>query len=358
MDRGTLRRRHAFYNRRTSGHKTTPSVPPVVPPVVAPPVVVDAPSRPQPADIAERTCSHVYIANWGWDAEIPRAKQLSQMDVVINAFWGIDTRGAVTGRNQDQEKALAGLGPPILAAIGGWGGCSVFSSVFQSQEIRKSAVCAVGEAVKEAGWQGIDIDWEFPETEADEKGLRDFITEYHQAWPIHMISVALSSEVRPGSLPLPAAVDWFHVMTYDFCGNWSTKSEEASGLSQGLASLKAYVSAGLPARKLFLGSAWYGKSCIITGRISSPGGIASAWTDEPYSGIVQMVAQPGWTVTTLPNTNSTWAFFPYHQLAISYEAPDVVAAKVKAAKGYGGIMCWEWTQDTAQGSLASAFLVT
>jgi GH18 family chitinase len=46
------------------------------------------------------------------------------------------------------------------------------------------------------------------------------------------------------------------------------------------------------------------------------------------------------------------------KLCVSYEAPQAVLDKVAwvKAQGFGGIFCWEWSQDSAASDLANAML--
>jgi chitinase len=280
---------------------------------------------------------------------------LAALDIIINAFWSLDSTGQVTGRVFAQEPILA-LGT-CYASLGGWGNCATFSSVFQSPLLRTQAIKNIGTAINAAGWKGLDLDWESPASDADYAALVAFLTEYRLAWPLHGLSVALSSEVDK-AMQVAGLADWFHIMTYDYCGDWSSVSGTSSGLSQGLVSLQDYVKAGFPASKLLLGSAWYGKQCTITsGSLQIPGSPATAWSDVPYSDIHDSIekAGSGWTVTTLPGSDSAWAVNLATSQAVSYESAAVVAAKHVSSQAYGGIFCWDWTQDSSDGSLAACF---
>lgn len=203
---------------------------------------------------------HLYWGNWNTSPNGKTAEILKQSTaVVINAFWEISPDCQVTGRRGDQEPILR-LGRGVLAGVGGWGATTPFAQLFGDKVKRQRAIHSLGSAVNDARWQGIAIDWEYPHTDQEWLDLCLFFEEYRAIWPQQLLAVAVPAD--DASIParnvsrLSAAVDWIHVMTYDFAGSWSATAQHNSSLIQGQDSLRAWEKAGALRRKLMMGSAW------------------------------------------------------------------------------------------------------
>ncbi len=289
---------------------------------------------------------HAYVADW---SSLERLDKLSKFDYVINAFWTLDQHGDVSGRSRPREQALARLGPRILAAVGGWGSTTPFSTLFSNPSSRVATALALGAAVEDARWHGIDLDWEHPSSADDFVGLLAFIAEYRLHWPLHTISMAVPAEpnseaMRANAANLGAVLDFLHVMTYDFTGSWTTRLAPVSGVGESKESLQGW--ALVPPKKLMLGSAWYGRIMRVEN------GKAVSWEDIAYS--EAQGATPGWIDSWLDGCR--WQTSPDSSRVATYEDRRTVQDKMQVVKdiGLGGIFCWEWSQDN--GDLASVFL--
>lgn len=291
--------------------------------------------------------THAYIADW---SDLQRTDLLSKIDVIINAFWSLDAHGDVVGRNKPREQALAKLGrPQVLAAVGGWGSSTPFSNLFASPTSRLATVLSLGAAVDQAKWHGIDLDWEYPETDDEFVNLLLFVAEYRLHWPLHLVSMAVpatpnSDAMRRHVSDLGNIMDFLHVMTYDFTGSWTTRVAPVSGVSESKASLAGW--ALVPKPKIFLGSAWYGRIMRIQD------GKAVSWEDLAYKDAAGRTE--GWTQSWMDGC--TWASSPNSSEVATWEGTRAVSDKMAFVKenGFGGIFCWEWSQDN--GDLARTFL--
>lgn len=295
---------------------------------------------------------HAYVADW---SDLERLNKLAKFDYVINAFWALDEHGDVTGRNKPREQVLARLGTRVLAAVGGWGSSTPFSTLFARPSSRLASVLTLGAAVEDAHWHGIDLNWEYPQTADDFVGLLAFVSEYRLHWPLHTISMAVpaipnSESMRVNAGNLGSVLDYLHVMTYDYTGSWTSTLGPVSGVSQGKESMATW--SAVPRKKLVMGSAWYGRIMGIQRSELTPRAVS--WEDLPYSGAQQ--ATWGWTMSWIDGCR--WASNPNSSKAATWEDAGTVAEKIKVVKdsGYGGIFCWEWSQDN--GDLATAFLAS
>lgn len=299
-------------------------------------------TRPQTAKLE----THAYVADW---SDLERIDKLARIDVVINAFWSLDEHADVQGRNKLREWALARLGTRVLAAVGGWGSSTPWSALFSNPASRLASVLSLGAAVEEAKWHGIDLDWEYPQTDEDFIGLFAFIAEYRLHWPLHLISMAVPAEpnseaMRSQTASLGSVLDYLHVMTYDFTGSWTSRVAPVSGVSESKASLAGWSL--VPKKKIFLGSAWYGRIMRVQD------GKAVSWEDLAYRDAGARTQ--GWTQSFVDGC--TWMSSPNSSQVATWEGTRTVSDKMLFVRenGFGGIFCWEWSQDN--GDLASVFL--
>lgn len=291
-------------------------------------------------------------AYWGsWSSNLLNAEIAERGNVtLIYAFWNLTAACQVSGRDAAAEAMIKSAGKSVLVGVGGWGSSSPFATLFGSLKTRTLCVEALGSAVAEAGWQGVAIDWEYPANESEWVSLVAFFQQYRQRWPTQTLAVAVQAQVPQTSQigPLAASVDYLHVMTYDFTGPWSNTTSHNSSISQGTASLQAWNRAGASRKKLMLGSAWYGRRCVADG-LGKP---VKSWGGEmAFHWIADL--GPGWT-SHRDSDGTPW--LTNGQELITFEDPACVGLKRDWVKsqGFGGIFCWEWSQDASSGSLARA----
>lgn len=297
-----------------------------------------------------RVPTHLYWGNWNTTPKGKTAEILKQSSaVLINAFWQISAKCQIIGRNENQEPQLR-LGASVLAGVGGWGSETNFAELFSSADLRARTIQSLGSAVIDARWQGIAIDWEYPDSSQEWLNLCLFLEEYRKAWPQQTLAVAVPADdariPKQNMFRLSAAVDWIHVMTYDFTGSWSDTVQHNSSLIQGQESLRAWEKAGILRRKLMLGSAWYGRKCMAA-TIGAP---ASSWSELAFSEIKKLTMEGEWVLHTA--TDETPWMQKGGQL-ITFEDPSLVEAKIKWVRdnAFGGVFCWELGQDSAEADL-------
>lgn len=224
-------------------------------------------------------------------------------------------------------------GVQVLLAVGGWeyeGGVleETFMQAAATEEKRKRLVEELLSICREFGFDGIDIDWEYPKT--DEKGENPYealmlllAEKLHEEGKLLTSAVVSGIEgdgigVRREAVFYPdtvlAAVDWINVMAYDGGdGVLHSGYEFAIGCGD-------YWKKGrnMPKDKVVLGVPFYGR--------------------------------PGWflykdIVAEIPEA---WKkdHCTYHGTEVWYNGSNTIKAKAEyAKKELGGIMMWELTQD-------------
>ena len=120
-------------------------------------------------------------------------------------------------------------------------------------------------------------------------------------------------------------LDFVNVMSYDHCGSW-TKACAHAPYTESIADLDYFAKQrGMPQNKVVLGVPFYGwcwgTACGPSAALTYPEIVArypNAW-------------QSDWVTET--------------GVQISYNGEATIQSKAKLAKGYGGVMIWEITED-------------
>ena len=263
-----------------------------------------------------------------------------QYDLVTHLVYAFaiptESGGLLPLENPEAAKSLIrnahANGVKVLLAVGGWShGDSLLEPVFAAAT---STAAKRGRLVRELvelcdtyGFDGIDVDWEYPRSGTTagqyEKLITALADQLHPRGKLLTAAVIGGTTTSGGSYSLPKAisdtvletVDWIHVMAYD-------------GDNGGGHSTYAYAKAcgnywkntrGLPAEKVVLGMPFYAR----------PGSL-------PYRAIIQAV--PG-----AEHRDSVM----YQGRQIWYNGLDTISEKtVFARDNLGGVMVWEITQDT------------
>ncbi|MEY9486228.1 chitinase [Streptomyces calvus] len=292
--------------------------------------------------------------------------------------WDQPLRG-----NFNQLRQLKAKYPHIkvLYSFGGW----TYSGGFGQAAANAAAFAkSCKQVVEDPRWadvfDGIDIDWEYPNAcglTCDTSGPAAFRT-LSQALRAefgkdYLVTAAITADASEGG-KIDAAdyggaaqyLDWYNVMTYDYFGAWDKTGptaphspltsyagipKEGFNSAAAIAKLKAK---GVPASKLLLGIGFYGRGWTGVTQ-SAPGGTATGPATGTYEAgiedykVLKNSCPATGTVggTAYAHCGSNWW---------SYDTPATINSKMAWAKsqGLGGAFFWEFSGDTANGELVSA----
>jgi len=232
----------------------------------------------------------------------------------------------------------------------------------------------VQQAIKYAstfGFDGIDIDWEYPGytpngcSPDDPANYVSLLQELRQGLPSGMtlaVATPANTSIMHDMLLAQAAasVDYVNVMAYDYYGSWSTVSGPNSPLL-GLMTphdnwnvedtIDAYVQAGIPASKISLGFGLYGHNflSLTQGAPSTGAGPAGPYTQAAGTLSYYEIEAVGGT-TQFSNATQT-PFTVYQQngqsVVVGYDDPQSILLKVRfiQSKGLAGSMAWALDLD-------------
>ncbi|KXS09129.1 glycoside hydrolase family 18 protein [Gonapodya prolifera JEL478] len=215
----------------------------------------------------------------------------SGLNFVLYAFWQPNADGTISSLDTWADLQIGGNGMMLqlntevkpqypgmktLLAVGGYTLSSNFAAIAASKSLRDAFAESCLSAVKTYGFDGIDIDWEFPAsaTEASNFALLVAALRSHLGTKYY-ISLAMSvnlSVYGASLLDITKWADFVNLMTYDFGGPWDTYTSLNAPLYHDTATdpngdrgnvagvVNAYKSAGVGASKMTVGVALYGHS--------------------------------------------------------------------------------------------------
>ncbi|KAF6137875.1 hypothetical protein GIB67_014004 [Kingdonia uniflora] len=171
----------------------------------------------------------------------------------------------------------------ILSIGGGDEDPNIFARMAATKMSRKSFINSSIEVGRKYGFDGLDLDWEFPKTPEEMQDLGELFVEWRAALKkeatdtcrppllltaaVYFASDFFLAEVhRAYHVPsIKKNLDWINVMCYDYRGSWDTSSTGAHAALFDPASLvstsdglKSWIEAGVPRKMLVMGLPLYG----------------------------------------------------------------------------------------------------
>ncbi len=314
------------------------------------------------------------------DGYLPGDLPAGQLTHLCYAFAGVDGQGLVQLENPKEDlasfagfRALREEFPHLmtLLSVGGWDGSRNFSLAARDEEHRRAFAQSAAALMEEQGFDGLDLDWEFPVAGGKEgtlhhpedgenyvRLLRAVRDELDARGELAGRRYLLTAAVSPGesflqNVPLQelsGPVDYLFLMGYDQNGPWSSRTGMnaplAAGDGSGIgAAVEAYLSAGVPPEKLVLGVPFYGYFYRLEG--TGPGQVGMEFSSAEsvgYDAIASRFLGTGERGFDLMG-QVPWISGPGWFL--SYDDPSSIAAKGRYAreKGLGGAGAWELSQD-------------
>ncbi len=292
--------------------------------------------------------------------------------------WDQPLRGAF---NQLRQLKAKHPNLKILWSFGGWTWSGGFGQAAQNPAAFADSCYKLVEDPRWADvFDGIDIDWEYPNAcglSCDTSG-QDALKKLASALRAkfgsnNLVTAAITADASTGGkiekndyAGASQSFDWYNVMTYDFFGAFNAQGPTAphspltsyTGIPQqgfdsadAIAKLKAQ---GVPSSKLLLGIGFYGRGWTgVTQK--EPGGTATG----PAAGTYEQGIEDYKVLKTKCPANGTVAGTAYAYCGSdwwSYDTPATINSKMAWAKSQnlGGAFFWEFSGDTTNGELVTA----
>lgn len=267
-----------------------------------------------------------------------------------------------------------------MLSIGGWTWSTNFPVAASTEAGRLAFAQSSVALMKDWGFDGIDVDWEYPadEREADNFALllaavRDeldrYAAQHAQGYRFLLTIASPAGRAQYEKLDLKrisGIVDTFNLMAYDYSGPWSNAAHQANLYANAAnlaatpfstdAAIAAYLEAGVPASQIALGMPLYGRAFQGTDGLGKPFAHVGVGSWENGVWDYKALPRPGATVILDDVAVGSFSYEDQSRTLVSYDTPDVVKRKVSyiKAKGLAGSMFWEASGDrTDEDSLIS-----
>lgn len=297
---------------------------------------------------------------------------------LCHAFLVTDAEGKpITGEQVPSRSLTAAAhtnNVKVLLSLGGGKTASGLAKVTASRKTLGQYVKSVVTIVVKNGYDGVDIDWEFPRDRASRTGfvalvsaLRytlDRVATKQEREEPYLLTAAVSATGFFGKWIDTGAVmgrlDWLHVMTYDMAGPWSKSAGHHAPLypspDDPEKAWRSVVGAmeywhkdrGVPKDKLVVGVPLYGRAYPVTERFATlePDDRTKHGTLS-FSQVRQLVGRD-WLAEWDDQSRAPWLSPPDEKpLLIAYDDRNSVDQKAKWAKeqGYRGLFYWAVHHD-------------
>ncbi|XP_047036764.1 probable chitinase 2 [Helicoverpa zea] len=317
---------------------------------------------------------------------------------LIYAFVGIDSEGNIIsldpyldlpddyGRdNFGKFNALKQQNPSLktLVAVGGWNeGSAKYSVMANNSTLRQNFIDSALKMITTHGFDGLDIDWEYPNRrdtvygEADIENFTTLLKEIREVFDKKgLLLTAAVSSVRASASQsydvkaISEYLDIVNIMTYDMYGAWDSVTGHNAPLHKGEGdedavaedlytvdqALYYWISEGCPPEKIAVGVPFYGRTFTLTSANetgvrapASGAGIAGPYTATEgfvgYNEFCNILQTEEWTQNFDSLAKVPYAFKDTNW--VSYDNVNSITAKVEFAKSLGITKIMMWSIET------------
>ena len=284
-----------------------------------------------------------------------------------------------------------------LISVGGWTWSTYFSDVAMTEESREVFAQSCVDFILEYGFDGIDIDWEYPvegglegnhNSSLDKQNFTLLLQKIRELLDLqssidgndYLLTVATTaSSIYVENIEVELIheyLDWINLMSYDLHGPWGGESNAVTNFNSSLyaisddpspypinedfnldASVQLYIDLGVPREKLNAGLAFYGRS--FAGVPDENNGLFVPYTGVPGIGTWENGVFDYWDLdSNYINMNGyvsywhsegkvPWLYNPNTQIMISYDDEESIYEKASYIidNDLGGAMFWEFSSD-------------
>ncbi|OTB03220.1 glycoside hydrolase family 18 protein [Hypoxylon sp. CI-4A] len=263
----------------------------------------------------------------------------------------------------------------VLLSVGGWTYSSNFRQPASTPQGRATFASSCVELIKNLGFDGIDVDWEYPQSPAEAadlvallRAVREAMDAYSRTLrqqPHHHFELTVACPAGAQNYQkmdlrgMDRVLDFWNLMAYDYAGSWDATAGHQANLFPSSSNPRAtpfstsaavdyYLAQGIAPHKIVLGMPLYGRAFQGT---DGPG--------APYSGVGEGTWENGvhdYKKLPLPGASEhidreaggSYCYDPRTRTLVTYDT--VIMARRKARfvseeRRLGGAMWWESSAD-------------
>lgn len=253
----------------------------------------------------------------------------------------------------------------ILLSIGGWTYSSNFAAPASTEAGRQKFASSAVSLLKDVGFDGLDIDWEYPKSSAEAqdfvrllKACREAMDAYSATLPSkHHFELTVASPAGAQNYTImdlrnmDPYLDFWNLMAYDYAGSWDaaaghqanirpSQSNPASTPFNTEQAIEYYKQQGIAAHKIVVGLPLYGRAFENTDGLGKPfqGVGEGSWE----AGVHDFKALPyaGSEERYDAEAGASYSYDAGKRKLITYDTVDMAKQKAEWIKnqGLGGAM--------------------
>ena len=278
-----------------------------------------------------------------------------------------------------------------LLSVGGWTWSSRFSDIALTPASRAKFARTAAQLMRDHGFDGIDIDWEFPV----QGGAGNMVHRAEDVQNYPLLMQAIRNEIGRSKLLTMAVTpnpyyhkylkltdlsnicDWINLMAYDYNGPWPGcyKSNFNAPLFRARgdpgdpefnihASVESLLEGGLPRHQLVMGLSFYGRGFANVEPGPKGDGLYQPYSGRPFgtwpdefdqgSGVFDYydlrdnyIGKSDWQTHYSDDAEAAWLYSPSRKVMVGYDDPTTIWAKCSyvVSRGLGGAMIWDHSMD-------------
>ena len=340
-----------------------------------------------------------YIGSWNLNSNTPVDTPFNKLTHLFYSFADVTANGTVqlpqdgTGTGDIAKLQQIKAQNPNLKIMLSIGGATEndFSSAAATVQSRANFAQSAIQLMKTNGFDGLDIDWEYPQANEDNNYIQllaQLRTQINQAsqndGKQYLLTTALSGspyqlsasdyspnpyDFSPQDLKATSDyVDFINVMSYDYHGPWENDQSGKSLSNHQSALYKStndntynaakvntnwaiqhYLSAGVPATDIVLGIPLYGRTWTGVNAGSNNGlfQLGTGSSELTYKELYNLLGTNGYQSFWDNSAKVPYIYSSQTKVFSTYENNQSILGKTDYVKqqGLGGAFFWEITQD-------------
>ncbi len=305
-----------------------------------------------------------------WNTDFPPARiDYALFTHITHSFATVGGDGALTLPALNKSRDLCGRARAknvkALLAVGGADSGRGLASATSTPARTARFADALVAAVRAAGYDGLDVDWETPGNADEQARMNALVRTLRERLPQGAtITMAVPATDWSGkwfeTKALLPYVDLLNVMTYDFHGPWTdhaghnanlfaSKSDAACRTVSVESAMDYWLKTkAWPRDKLLLGIPLYGRGfpAAQIGDKTASAKIVNSRAEVPFNAIAPLV-KAGWKREWDRDASVPVLHDPARAEVVSYEDAPSARRKGRYARerGVGGVFFWEISED-------------